>query len=226
MLIERTAEHAARPLHRGRLMRAHVVAPGLMMGLLLVGLLLVALSAAGCERAPAEPTPSKPRSAKVSSKPKPLKWQVPPTWSTERTAKKGEYRGKYTIPESGDAKHKPEMLVTYLGTGKDADPAARLSRFRSDFEGPGVAEAKIEPLAAGDIKVQLLELSGTYKFPLGPPMGKRKKTAATVLKKGWRGLGAAVEAPGRGNWFFQLVGPGDAVAAARADFKTMLQGLQ
>ncbi len=193
--------------------------------LLSLGVLLLCPA---CEDTPAEPAPvrSTAKARGVDDKKRPLEWSVPPTWTTARTALKGEYRGKYQIPTSGDAKHQPEMLVTYLGKGKDADPIARVARFRDAFEGPNVATAQVETIHVGELTVRVLELAATYKFPIGPPMGKKKKSAAMVLKKNWRGLGAAVTTPKRGNWFFQLVGPDDAVAAARDDFRTMLKGLR
>lgn len=179
---------------------------------------------AGCENAPEEPTSNQPVAAPKTAKP--LVWTPPPTWNVERTADKGEYRAKYTIPTAGDAKHPAELLVTYLGTGTQADVDAKLTGLLAEFEGEGVKNAKREELKVGDFTVKIMEVGATYKFPMGPPMGPNKKRAAHVIKENWRAIGAGVETSDRGNWFFRFVGPNDTVEGARSAFMAMMRGLE
>lgn len=187
----------------------------------LAAVLSVLLGMASCESAPAEPTPSKPRAAPERAPS--LEWTAPPTWNVERTAESGEYRAKYSIPTSGDAKHPAELLVSRIG---NADVKERLDALLADFEGPGKEAAKRQELTVGDFTVTVLEVGATYKFPMGPPIGPNKKAPAHVIKDNWRAIGAGVTTKDRGNWFFRLVGPSDTVEGARSAFMAMLNGLK
>lgn len=179
------------------------------------------LAMTGCESAPAEPTPSRPKP--VQERAPSLEWTAPPTWNVERTAESGEYRAKYSIPTSGDAKHPAELLVSRIG---NADVEERLEALLADFEGPGKEAAKREELTVGELTVSVLEVGATYKFPMGPPIGPNKKAPAHVIKDNWRAIGAGVKTKDRGNWFFRLVGPSDTVEGARSAFMAMLNGLK
>ncbi len=178
-----------------------------------------------CENTPEEPIPSA-RVPNTVRSAKTLHWTVPPTWNVERTAKKGEYRGKYTIPTTGDAKHPAELLVSKLGTGKKADIDAKLNALLAEFEGDGVKQAQRSELRVGTYVVKILEVGATYKFPMGPPMGPNQRHAAHAIKDHWRAIGAGVETSDRGNWFFRFVGPNDTVEGSRSAFMTMLENLK
>jgi hypothetical protein len=195
-----------------------VTAPSLSLTYVAFALLLGA-----CDTSPAEPTPA---SAAARPAAKEIRWTAPPTWNVERTAEHGLYRAKYTIPSSGDAKSPAEMLVQHLGTGKTADPEAKLTEFLGEWEGPGLAQAKRDKLSAGQLDILTVEVAATYKMPMGPQIGPQKKAAAQVIKENYRGLGAVVKTADRGNWFFRLVGPSDTVEASRSAFLSLLEGIE
>lgn len=181
-------------------------------------------AAVGCEDAAPEPT-STPHVATTKSA-KTLVWKAPPTWNVERTADKGEYRAKYTIPTTGDSKHPAELLVSKLGGGKQGDIDAKLAAVLTEFEGEGVKNAQRKELTVGDYQVKVLDVGGTYKFPMGPPVGPNQRRAAHVIKENWRALVAGVETKDRGDWFFRLVGPNDTVEGSRSAFMSMLENLE
>jgi hypothetical protein len=188
---------------------------------LLCGVALVT----ACEDKLDEPAPS-PRRSTLQQSAKPIKtltWTPPPTWNVERTAQRGEYRAKYSIPTAGDAKHPAELLVSKIGS---ASVDEKLSALLAEFEGEGVKKATREEMKVGDYTVKILEVGATYKFPMGPPMGPKGKRAAHVIKENWRALAAGVETNDRGNWFFRLVGPNDTVEGARSAFIAMMKGLK
>jgi hypothetical protein len=176
-----------------------------------------------CSRAPAEPEGGAAPSATPRAE---LRWEVPPTWALERDAARGPYRAKYKIPPQGGDKLEAELLVSWLGRGSKADVGQKLDEFLGDFEGPGVAEARRDTFRTGDIEIHTLEVAATYKAPMGPVVGPKKKSPAQVIREGWRGLGAGVRAGESGHWFFRMVGPDGTMQATRPAFRAMLDGLK
>lgn len=183
---------------------------------------VVALQLGGCERAPAEPEPHV-REAPAPTR-HPLSWTAAPTWTVEHTSNRGSLRGRYSIPASGAAKSAAELLVMVLDKGGASELEAKLAELQSQFE--GAHQIKRETLKVGDLEVQLLEVAGTYRMPMGPAMGKAKKHAAHVLKSEWRALAAGVNTPDRGTWMFRLLGPNDSVEAARGAFRAMVEDIR
>ena len=134
------------------------------------------------------------------------------------------YRGKYTIPAAGDGKHEAELLIWTVTNESDLKGA--VSELTGSFEGEGVAPREESFDGGAGTKVALTTVSGTYRFPMGPPMGKKGKRAAHVLKPEWRGAIAAVSAGDKGRWIFRIVGPEDTVRNAEGAFRALLLGLK
>ena len=74
-----------------------------------------------------------------------------------------------------------------------------------------------------ELDFETVDMRGTYKIPLGPTPRGKKGAPAQMVKKDHRLYGAAVETPDRGNWFFMLLGPDEAVQAAKPAFRAMLE---
>jgi len=190
---------------------------------LALGLPMVLLFGA-CEQAPAEPAPRK--TAVVAAKVPPLQWTVPPTWTVERTAKDGRYRGKYRSPAAGADKHGAELLVSRLSSPSKL-PTERKLFVKLFKQGPKTAPVRVGKKAAGvGAEVEVVEVSGTYRHPMGPAIGPQKRHAAHQLKENWRGLLATVDAKARGAWVFRLIGPDDSVKAARSAFINLVENLR
>jgi hypothetical protein len=183
--------------------------------------LALTLALGACRDAPDEP----PAPPQTTAPPSPtLRWTVPPTWTLDKSAESGENRAKYKIPPQGEAKHDAELLVRRIGPGTQAKIDEQLDLFLKDFEGPGVSSARRETVTSGAITSHVLELEATYKFPMGPRV--KGRPAATMIKEGWAGIAAGVMTPDSGNWMFTLVGPEDAVRAARSDLRNLLASLE
>jgi hypothetical protein len=178
-----------------------------------------------CEQAPAEP-PASDAGRRPTQGAEPLTWTTPPTWNVERVAQRGLYRAKYTVPTAGNAKLTAEVLVTKI----DANEKANLPRAIADvlrlFESPDGQKPTREQFQVRDFSIMWAEIEGTYRFPMGPPVGPQKQAAAHVLKKDWRGIVVGVKTKSRGRWLFRLVGPEDSVAAARSTFRSMIESLK
>lgn len=184
-----------------------------------VGFCLVA--AAACDSAPAEPqaTPA----PKISKQRKSLRWTVPPSWSLVKSATRGKYRAKYSLPAQGSAAHPAELLIH-----KVKKPEQELKRITASFDPASKPTIQRGSKEVRGMRVEWVDVLGTYKFPVGPPIprGKRKgQHAAHMLKKDWQTLAATVVSKEQGRWLLHVVGPKDTVSAARSSFFNFLDSL-
>ena len=197
-----------------------------------------AVGAPACNRSPAEPLPaatsarasasaSAPASAAASedSGSRSLEWTPAPGWTVEKGADTRDARAKYTIPPVGNDKVPAELQVRFLGRGPQADFDAEVRDWMAEFDGNVAADAKRREFDVAAIHVRTVEVLGTYKQPMGPPIGPRKKAAAYVIKQGWRSILAAASAGNRGVWLFRLLGPDDTVQAARSGMDDLLHSV-
>ncbi|MBK9265356.1 MAG: hypothetical protein IPM54_36925 [Polyangiaceae bacterium] len=176
----------------------------------------------GCSRAPAEPEPTS-TSAPAAPAVAPLQWTVPSSWTTMDVPRSGPQKAGYRIPQVGNDKEEATLEVFFFGTGAEGSPDKHFQSWFKQFDGDVEKTAKREKFSAGALEVEMIEISGTYKIPLGPPVGPKKKAPMQMVKENFRLLGAVVKTPDRGNWFFKLAGPSDTVEAARGAWKTVLE---
>jgi hypothetical protein len=192
---------------------------------LLVALAL-ALAAPACNRAASEPdAPAAPASATPSLPP--VVWDTPGSWTTMNApnpARSGARKASYNVPKAGNDKEDGEVLVTFNGTGDRGDPAKSFKEWFDQFDGNLGATAKREEFVNGHgLKVETVEVAGTYKVALAPPVGPQKKSAVQMVKNNFRLVGAVVKTPDRGNWFFKLTGPDETVQSARSALRALLE---
>jgi len=105
-----------------------------------------------------------------------------------------------------------ELTVTRAG-GTTAD---NLDRWVGQFDSAG--PDKRTELTAGGLRVSVLEVGGTYE-------GGMTKAGGETPHPGWALLGAVVETE-RPFYFFKMVGPADAVHAARPAFDALLRSVR
>jgi hypothetical protein len=188
--------------------------------------LALALAAPACNRAASEPdAPAAPPSATPSLPP--VVWDTPGSWTTmnaPNTSRSGARKASYNVPKAGNDKEEGEVLVTFNGTGDRGDPAKIFKEWFDQFDGNLGATAKREELVnARGLKVEMVEIAGTYKVALAPPVGPQKKSAVQMVKNNFRLVGAVVKTPDRGNWFFKLTGPDETVQSARSALRALLE---
>ncbi|MEM6791464.1 MAG: hypothetical protein AAF715_28355 [Myxococcota bacterium] len=195
-------------------------------GTTVVAMTAIVVALAGCEEPPPEPPARRKPAAAAPTAAPALSYRAPPTWVRDKTATSGVNRDRYRIPTAGDAVHPATLVVQRLGRGTRAVDVA-LDELTEAFEGRKAEDGKREPKVVRRERVDgaalpttLLEIRGTYRFPLGPQRGGR--AAAEVLKEDWVALAATVTADDGARWLFRLVGPSDTVDGARSAFRSMV----
>jgi hypothetical protein len=186
----------------------------------------LAALAPACNHAASEPDgPSTTPSATPSLPP--VAWDTPGSWTTmnaPNAPRSGAKKASYNVPKAGNDKEEGEVLVTFNGTGDKGDPARTYKEWFDQFDGNLGATAKREEFVnSHGLKVETVEVAGTYKVALAPPVGPQKKAAVQMVKNNFRLVGAVVKTPDRGNWFFKLTGPDETVQSARSALRALLE---
>ena len=182
--------------------------------------LVVALAA--CRDKPQEiSTPT--MSAAAAPAVAPLVYDVPGTWTKMSDSQVSAKRALFKVPKAGADTEDAELTVYFFGTGSQGDPDKIFKEWFDQFDGNAAATAERKSFDGAAGKVDTIEVAGTYKVSLGPPVGPRKKSPMQMVKEKWRLYAAVVRTKERGNWFFKLVGPDETVLAAKNALETALQ---
>jgi gluconolactonase len=134
---------------------------------------------------------------------------VPNTWKQQPPSNRLRL-AQFGIPASGDDKEPAELSVFNFGGGGAV--AQQVDRWKGQFL-PKDREFSMEQ---GKIELGayvLVELSGTYKKSIGPPVLRK-----TTEMPGARMLVVMISTQ-KGNYFLKLVGLNATVSAAAADFR-------
>ena len=134
---------------------------------------------------------------------------VPEDW------KRGEPSNRLRLAEF--VPPKPEGVtddaeVTVFG-GFGGTDEANLQRWIDQFAADG-REVKLVRGESREGAYKLLDATGTWNAPVGPPMMRK-----TEPKPGSRMLAAIVAVEGRGNYFLKLTGPAETVTAQADAFR-------
>lgn len=146
-----------------------------------------------------------------------IAWTVPAGWEAgpAHQMRIATYRIRAIAGDPEDA----ECAVYFFGTGQGGTVEANLKRWAHQFTSPDgqspVPPAKMETRVVAGLKVSTLAVSGTY-LGAGGMSGQQE-----VKKPNFRMRAAIIEAP-EGLVFFKLTGPLNTVAAAEADFNSLL----
>ncbi|MGE0129874.1 MAG: hypothetical protein AB7U82_17470 [Blastocatellales bacterium] len=142
-----------------------------------------------------------------------VKWAAPARWEAKPAS--GMRAATYLIPTAkGDSEGAECAVFENLGGGVQAN----IDRWIGQFEKTDNAPIQKQETVNG-LNVTTVDVSGTFKGG-GPMMGQ-----SSGPKVGYRLLGAIAEGP-EGEVFFKLTGPAKTVAAAQAEFLTMLKSLK
>jgi hypothetical protein len=176
----------------------------------------------GCSKSAAEPDKA-PEPAASTAVVSPLSWDKPASWTTLPAPPSGPKKASYRINQVGNDKEESQLDVFFLGTGSKGDPEKNFKEWFDQFDGDAASTAKRESFEVHGMKVETVEVQGTYKVALGPPVGPKKQAAVAMVKNNFRLVGAVVKTPDRGNWFFKLTGPDETVQSARSAFRSLLE---
>lgn len=157
------------------------------------------------------PTPSGSSSSAATKSGKPLKvsWDAPASF--ERQPDKPMRDATYKIKRAPGDSEDGELAVSQVGGTLEAN----IKRWSTQFDDK--TTTKRTERTVGEIKVTIVELTGTYsgmQMPGQPPSQPKSNYAL---------LGAIIdtEVP----TFFKLVGPAKTVGAARVDFDRMVDSI-
>jgi hypothetical protein len=184
--------------------------------------LLVALPA--CSRAPAEPDP--PPAASSAPAVAPLRWDAPGGWTTLDVPRTGAKKAAYKVPRAANDKEDAEVQVLFYGTGSQGDVERNFKEWFGQFDGDVGPSAKRGSFEVRGLRVETVEVAGTYKIGLTPTRGSSKKSPVQMVKQGQRLIGAAVTTPDRGTWFFKMTGPDESVQSARSALRSLLESVR
>jgi gluconolactonase len=140
--------------------------------------------------------------------------EVPNVWVQEEPSNRLRLAQFVVPPVEGDAEGGEFVVFPPFG-GSDKD---NIIRWVNQFDAEG-REAKMSQGETDQGKYILVDLTGTYQKPVGPPIQRQ-----TVPAPGYRMLGVIFKAEAGGNYFLKLTGPQKTVAAAAAAFRASFGG--
>lgn len=141
---------------------------------------------------------------------------VPETWK-EKEPSSSFRAAEIEVPAAGDDKSPGELAVFNFGAGGGGGVQANVDRWIGQFDSEG-RKVKIWKGKGSQGEYTLVELTGTYKKPIGPPIQMKSKPMP-----GWRVLGVVLQAEG-GPYFIKLDGPDKTITAAASDFRASFGG--
>lgn len=146
---------------------------------------------------------------------KTLTLTVPATWK-ESDIQSRMRLTTLDIPEAKSGAGKGELAI-FNFKGGGGGLKQNIDRWIGQFSADG-RESKVVKGMAGEEEYYLLELSGTYKKSIGPPMLQQTESVP-----GYRMLGAIVNV-GPEVYYLKLTGPDATIKAAAKDFRKSFGG--
>ncbi len=144
-----------------------------------------------------------------------LKLTVPATWKQQEPSNSLRL-GQFEIPAADGDKEPAELAIFNFGAGGGVK--SNIDRWVEQFQ---AVERKTKSTQGksqlGDYV--LVDITGTYKKPVGPP-----RAGKTEPMPGARMLGVILSVEKKGLYFLKLVGPEKTVAAAATAFRTAIGG--
>jgi hypothetical protein len=140
-------------------------------------------------------------------------WDVPARW-TEQPARSMRV-ATYLVPAAAGAEA-GECAVFLFAGGDGGSIDANVERWSKQFEGTPKPERAARTVRG--IAVTTVKIAGAYLAPGGPMMQSQGKRPGYLLV-------GAIAQTSQGNLFFKLTGPAATVAAAQADWETLVASL-
>ncbi|MEZ6057730.1 MAG: hypothetical protein R3C01_13605 [Planctomycetaceae bacterium] len=161
-----------------------------------------------------KPAAAAPATETVTVKFDTLTFQAPKSWVNEKP-KSNLRLGQFSIPAVEGDKEPAELAIFDRIAGSDK---ANIERWIGQFSPEGLSTKMTKGSAeAGDYI--FVELTGSYKKPVGPPFLMK-----TDLVEGYSMLGVVFASKAGGNYFFKLTGPTKTATAAAQDFRRSFGG--
>ncbi len=145
-----------------------------------------------------------------------LSLTVPESWKEKKPGSSMRV-AELEVPATGDDKEPADFVVFWFGEGGAGGVQANIKRWIDQFEEEG-RTVKIMSGESAAGKYTLVDLTGAYKKPIGPPIAGKSKRMA-----GWRVLNVFIET-GAGPYFLKLDGPQKTVTAVEDEFRAAFGG--
>lgn len=142
---------------------------------------------------------------------------VPETWKKKDKPSSQLRVAEIEVPAAKEDKDNGELVVFYFGAGGAGGVNDNVTRWIGQFEEEG---RKVRSFTGKSEqgKYTLVDLTGTYKKPIGPPIQMKSES-----KPGWRMIGVILETE-KGPYFVKLDGPTKTIAAVEADYRKSFGG--
>jgi len=140
-----------------------------------------------------------------------LTLDVPESWK-QRESTSDMRLGELEIPAAEGDKEPADLIVYYFGAQGAGSRKANIDRWIGQFEAGG-RDAKVLAGKARAGEYSLVDVTGTYQKPVGPPVARK-----TTPLPGARML-AIILATKEGDVYLKLTGPAKTVARAAADVR-------
>lgn len=142
--------------------------------------------------------------------------KVPEAWK-EKESSSSFRAAEIEVPGVGEDKTPGELVVFHF-QGGGGGVQANVDRWIGQFESDG-RKVKVFQGKSAQGEYTLVELTGTYKKPIGPPVQMKSKPMP-----GWRVLGVVLQTADGGPYFIKLDGPDKTIAGAANDFRASFGG--
>ena len=146
---------------------------------------------------------------------KALKLQVPTGW-TQKEASNRLRLAEFTVPVEKGEEEAELVVYSFGGGGGGVD--ANISRWVKQFDADG-RKAKVTAGKAPQGEYVLVDISGTYNMPIGPPIQQKTKAAPNS-----RMLAVILDLGDEGNYFLKLTGGKETVAKQVDNFRSSFGG--
>jgi gluconolactonase len=143
-----------------------------------------------------------------------LKLSIPAAWTQEEPANRLRL-AQFAIAAAEGDMDQAELVISGPFGGSDG---ANIDRWLAQFD----AEERRVAMTQGTSpqgEYIVVDLSGTYQKPVGPPVAGRTEAAG-----GYRMLGVILKTKGNGNYFLKLTGPDQTVAGAAESLRCAFGG--
>lgn len=169
------------------------------------------LGAIACSSSAAD-EPAKTRKVEAGE----IQLSVPDSWTKQETTSQMRL-AQFSVPKAKGDTEGAEMVVFYFGgSGGSVNANAQrwINQFRQNDRKVKLTSGKS---ALGDYV--LVDLSGTWKKPIGPPIRQQSED-----QPGSRFLGVILSVKGQGNYFLRLAGPEKTISENANTFRTTFGG--
>jgi hypothetical protein len=130
---------------------------------------------------------------------------------------------QYKLPKVAGDEDDASLVIYYFGQGQGGTAAANIERWVNQMQqpdgGPSKDRAKQSTQTINGLKVETVDISGTYTAEMAPGSGTFNN------KPNFRMKAAVIETP-KGSYFIKLVGPEKTINNQDQPFATFLKSLE